>query len=62
MRYLRNFHDMRDGATEGQTDGWTDGRTDGQTDGKWKPEKFILCGIIGHWPLWDRYPTTSTVH
>ena len=31
------------------------GRTDGRTDGR-KPEKIVLCGIIGHLPLGGRCP------
>ena len=26
--------------------------------GIWKPEKIVLCGIIGHLPLWGRCPST----
>ena len=36
----------------GGGDGWTT---------IWKPEKFVLCGITGYWPLWDRGPKRKTI-
>ena len=54
LRMDRWMDGRMEGWKDGRMEGWTDGRKDGDL------EKIVLCGIIGHRPLWGHCPKRRT--